>query len=50
MKLDNIIMSELKVIASENLDVQHDLNLPDPQKTLAQILHEEEEKEEPKKG
>lgn len=49
MKLDNIIMSELKVIASENLDVQHDLNLPDPPQTLAQILHEEE-KEDNKKS
>jgi len=50
MKLDNIIMSELKVIASENLDVQHDLNLPDPLQTLAQIIHEEEEKENNKKS
>jgi hypothetical protein len=50
MKLDNIIMSELKVIASENLDVQHDLNLPDPPQTLAQIIHEEEEKENNKKS
>jgi hypothetical protein len=50
MKLDNIIMSELKIIASENLDVQHDLNLPDPPQTLAQIIYEEEEKENNKKS
>lgn len=50
MKLDNIIMSELKIIASENLDVQKDLNLPDPPQTLAQILNEKEKEEDTKKS
>lgn len=44
MKLDNIIPSELKVIASENLDISQDLKAQDPNKELEQIIHEQAEK------
>jgi hypothetical protein len=44
MKIDNIIPSELKVIASSHLDISQDLNVEDPPKTLGEILNEKEEK------
>jgi len=48
MKFDNIIPSTLKVTAKENDSIQQDLKQPDPTKTLAQIIHEEEDQEETK--
>jgi hypothetical protein len=43
MNIDNIVSSTLKVIASENLDIQSDLEKSDPPKTLEQLIHEEKE-------
>jgi hypothetical protein len=45
MKIDNIISSTLKVVASENLNIQKDLTEQDPEQTLSEILNEKEEKE-----
>jgi hypothetical protein len=45
MKIDNIIPSTLKIVASENLNIQKDLIEQDPEKTLSEILNEKEEKE-----
>jgi hypothetical protein len=43
MKIDNIIPSELKVVASENLDISQDLQAKDPDETLEQIINEKKE-------
>lgn len=44
MNIDNIINSTLKVTASEKLDITNDLEKADSPKTLAELLHEEKEK------
>jgi len=44
-KLMNIINSELKVVASENLDLTEELNNVDSNKTLEEIFNEKEEKD-----
>ena len=41
----NIINSELKIVASENLDLTEELNNVDSNKTLEEILNEKEEKD-----
>lgn len=43
MNIDNIIPSTLKVTASENLDIQQDLNMAESEKTINQLLNEQEE-------
>jgi len=45
MKIDNITPSELKVVASSNLDISEDLNQPDPDKQLEAIINEQKEKD-----
>ena len=45
MNIDNIVPSILKVIASENLDIQNDLNQPESAKSLEQLLNDQKEKE-----
>lgn len=46
MNIDNIIGSTLKVTASNDLNIENDLNSEDSEKTLAQLLHEEKEQTE----
>ena len=43
MNIDNIVSSTLKVTASENLDIQSDLEKADSSKTLEQLINEEKE-------
>lgn len=43
MNIDNIVSSTLKVTASENVDIQQDLEKADSSKTLEQLIHEEKE-------
>jgi hypothetical protein len=43
MKIDNIIPSTLKVIASENLNIQKDLESQDSDKPLELLLNEQKE-------
>ncbi len=45
MNIDNIVPSILKVTASENLDIQNDLNQPESAKSLEQLLNDQKEKE-----
>lgn len=44
MNIDNITPSTLKVVASENLNIENDLNQTDSAKSLEQLIHEEKEK------
>lgn len=44
MNIDHIVPSILKVTASENLNIENDLNQPESAKSLEQLLNEEEEK------
>lgn len=44
MKIDNIISSTLKVIASENINIQKDLETPDSEKNIQSIIDEQKEK------
>lgn len=46
MNIDNIIPSTLKVVASENINIQDDLKQNDSSKSLEQLLHEEKENSE----
>jgi hypothetical protein len=50
MKIDNIIQSELKVVASENLNIQKDLETQDPEKSLEKIINEQKEKKQGSKS
>lgn len=43
MNIDNIVSSTLKVTASENVNIQSDLEKADSSKTLEQLLNEEKE-------
>lgn len=46
MSIDDIIPSTLKVIANENLDIQKDLQTPDPEpQKLEALLNETKEEE-----
>lgn len=40
--IKKLISSILKVTASEHLDVQEELNQEDGEKTISQLLHEQE--------
>jgi len=40
--IKKLISSILKVTASEDLDIQEELNQQDGEKTIAQLLHEQE--------
>lgn len=42
---NNIANSVLKVTASENLDISQELLLPDPETSIAELLHEQEVEE-----
>lgn len=42
MKIDNIIPSELKVVASEHLNVEQDLKAADSEKPIELLLNEKE--------
>ena len=46
MNIDNIIPSTLKVVASENLNIEEDLKKVESSKTLEQLVNEENEKDE----
>ena len=46
MNIDNIIPSTLKVVASENLNIEEDLKKAESNKTLEQLVNEENEKDE----
>lgn len=46
MNIDHIVPSTLKVTASENVNVENDLNQPESAKSLEQLLNEQKEKEE----
>lgn len=48
MNIDNIVSSTLKVTASENLDIQTDLQMADSTKSIEQLIHEEKENTEEK--
>lgn len=43
MNIDNIIPSELKVVASEHLNIEKDLTSPDSEKPIELLLNEEKE-------
>lgn len=43
MNIDNIVPSTLKVIASENLHIENDLNQAESNKTLDQLIHDQKE-------
>lgn len=46
MSIDDIIPSTLKVVANENLDIQKDLDVPDPDPQKLEALLNETTKEE----
>ena len=43
--IKKLISSTLKVTASENLNVQDDLDRPDGEKSIAELLNEQEKNE-----
>ena len=43
MKIDNIISSTLKVVASDNLNIQKDLESKDSDKPIELLLNEQKE-------
>ena len=43
MNIDNIVPSTLKVVASENLHIENDLNKAESSKTLDQLIHDQKE-------
>lgn len=45
MNIDHIVPSTLKVTASENVNIENDLNQPESAKSLEQLLNEQKEKE-----
>lgn len=45
MKIDNIVNSTLKVVANENLNIEHDLIKEDSTKSLDQLVNEQKEDE-----
>lgn len=45
MNIDHIVPSILKVTASENVNIENDLNQPESAKSLEQLLNEQKEKE-----
>jgi hypothetical protein len=45
MKIDNIVNSTLKVVANENLNIEHDLAKEDSIKPLDQLLNEQKKEE-----
>lgn len=50
MKIDNIIPSELKVVASEHLNIQQDLQAVDSEKPIELLIHEEEKTKQSSQG
>lgn len=50
MKIDKIIPSELKIVASEKLNIQKDLQTEDPDKSLEKIINEQTEKKQSSQG
>jgi len=50
MNIDNIIASELKIVASDKLNIKKDLETPDPEKSLEKIINEQKEKKQSFKG
>ena len=48
MNIDHIVPSTLKVIASENVDIENDLNKPESSKSIEQLL-DDQEKQQPEK-
>ena len=50
MKIDNIIPSELKVVASEHINVEEDLKAADSEKPIELLIHEEEKTKQSSQG
>jgi hypothetical protein len=46
MNIDNIIASTLKVTASQDLNIENDLNTEDSNKTLNQLFYEKKQQAE----
>lgn len=45
MNIDHIVPSILKVTASENIDIENDLNQPESSKSIEQLLDDQEKEQ-----
>lgn len=50
MKFDNIIPSTLKIIASENINIQRDLESEDSNQPIEHLLNEQKEEKKDQKS